>query len=532
MIDPRRLESVFDRAVELPQADRVDFVRGACGADRELQEAVFRLLAAHVELDQSTFAAPPFEHANRAERSLRPGDALGPFVVERQLGRGGMGEVWSARDERLGRTVALKLVRADRTGPTAKERLKREAMSLARLSHPNVIQIHEVGDAGDDLFLAMEFVDGVDLQHKVPPGLRPWREVVGLYIQAARGLAAAHAVGLVHRDFKPANVLVGDDGRVRVADFGLAVEDHRGDAEPRAAASAAGTPSSDERARLQTITVRGSIIGTVPYMSPEQLHGEPVDARSDQFSFCLALFESLTGRAAFGGDTARARAEAIDRGVITALPAGLSLPSWLLEAISRGLAASPTLRHDSMDALARLLAAGIGDPEMDPALDRVPRSRILLFGPVTAVVVAGLILRRGLTVEALPSPRNILIIGAGVLAAVSLFLWLRRRTLTARLTRLSARVVWLLGATQLADRTLGLLRGWPSHVTLANDLFCFAVISTVAAFAIDPVFYVGVAAFGIASVVGTLVPGAIALAYAFGVITTVFGIIALWRRKV
>jgi len=201
---------------------------------------------------------------------------LGRFALVRQIGQGGMGVVYTALDELLGRAVAIKMIRADRAGAVAVARILREAQALARLSHPNVVQLHDVRTADGQIFLAMEYVPGRTLRAWLEQ--RPGRaEILARFAEAGRGLAAAHAAGLVHRDFKPDNVLVGDDGRVRVVDFGLVAAD-----EPARATlvDAAPDPGASD-----TLTRAGAVVGTPAYMAPEQLRGEAADARSDQFAF-------------------------------------------------------------------------------------------------------------------------------------------------------------------------------------------------------------------------------------------------------
>src|SRR5690606_14002911 len=217
------------------------------------------------------------------------------------LGEGGMGVVYAAYDEDLDRRIAIKVLRDSYGDAAARERMVREAQAMARLSHPNVVQVHDVGDQGGQLYVAMEFVKGMTLRTWLSEQDRPWREIRAMFVQAGRGLAAAHAEGLVHRDFKPDNVLIGGDGRARVADFGLA--------------GAAGVPDSDSESLPDSVVIRvgrqsafntaltlaGTIMGTPAYMSPEQHRGVATDARSDQFSFCVALWGAIYGEPPFAG---------------------------------------------------------------------------------------------------------------------------------------------------------------------------------------------------------------------------------------
>ena len=215
--------------------------------------------------------------------------AIDRYQLDRRIAAGGMGEVWAAWDPKLRREIAVKLVKPERADDTReRDRLLREARALARLTHPNVIAIHDVGEHDGEVFIVSELVTGDTLASRGGPSA-DWRMLARLYAQAARGLAAAHAAGLVHRDVKPANLLLGTDGRVRVADFGLAVRSK----------SQAPTETPDIDASLslgQSITQRGHIAGTPAYMAPEQRAGLKVEAPADQFALCVALGEALTGR--------------------------------------------------------------------------------------------------------------------------------------------------------------------------------------------------------------------------------------------
>lgn len=220
---------------------------------------------------------------------------LGRFSVLRRIGAGGMGVVYLGYDAELDRKVALKLLRlrSAEAGGHGSSRLVREARALARVDHPHVIAVHEVGTHDGAVFLAMDLVEGVSLEVWQRERPRPWRALVELYVQAGRGLAAAHAANVIHRDFKPANVLVGDDGRgglrVRVVDFGLARAADEVEEQREAGPVATGTDPQDRTHRDgaldSALTATGALLGTPAYMAPEQLLRQRVDARSDQFSF-------------------------------------------------------------------------------------------------------------------------------------------------------------------------------------------------------------------------------------------------------
>ncbi len=281
-----------------------------------------------------------------SEESLGRGAVLGRYVVIDRVGAGGMGVVLSAYDPRLDRKVALKLVRSLQ-GEGAQEleaRLLREAQAVARLSHPHVITVFDVGTVAGRLFMAMEFIEGRTLRQWLKAQPRSWREVLAVFLKAGEGLAAAHAAQLIHRDFKPDNVLVDVQDRVRVTDFGLArLQDV-------AAALPTPSPAGAALAPGQTsLTRTGSLVGTPAYIPPEQWNGEPMDARGDQFSFCVALYEALFQVRPFSRgqppDFQRLQEPAREMGV----------PSWVRRVVLRGLSVSPADRYPSMEALLEAL---------------------------------------------------------------------------------------------------------------------------------------------------------------------------------
>jgi tetratricopeptide (TPR) repeat protein len=283
---------------------------------------------------------------------LSRGAMLGRYIVLDRLGRGGMGIVYAAYDPELDRKVAVKLLLPgrDRMGP-ARLRLQREAQAIARLSHPNVVAVHDVGTVGGQVFVAMELVEGVDLARWLAAGPRSLGEIVELFLQAGAGLAAAHAAELVHRDFKPENVLVGVDGRARVVDFGLVRKD---DAASMSSSDASGPSVSRSDAGAdegQRLTVAGALMGTPAYMSPEQFEGSAGDARSDQFSFCVALHEALYGERPFEGGSPAELVYAVTHGELRTPSTQRSVPWRLRQVLLRGLAVDPADRHPSMEAL-------------------------------------------------------------------------------------------------------------------------------------------------------------------------------------
>ncbi|MCP3138639.1 serine/threonine-protein kinase [Pyxidicoccus xibeiensis] len=274
-----------------------------------------------------------------SEPAFPRGTALGRYVLLERLGAGGMGVVYAAFDPELERKVAVKLLRSRpedaRAAAEGQARLLREAQAMARLSHPHVLPVFDVGVVGDRVFVAMELVEGRDARQWREQAPRTWAQVLAVYLQAARGLSAAHAAGLVHRDFKPENVLVGTDGRARVMDFGLA-------------RAAAGAPGAAGAAPHWRVTLEGQVQGTPAYMAPEQWRGEPADARSDQFAFCVALWEALAGQRPFasgGPADSRPTWPAPERRV----------PAAVRRALLLGLSASPDGRFASMKDLVAAL---------------------------------------------------------------------------------------------------------------------------------------------------------------------------------
>ena len=267
------------------------------------------------------------------------GRTLGHYEVVEKLGEGGMGAVYKARDARLGRFVALKVLPAEKVAdPDRQRRFAQEARSASALNHPNIVTVYDVGSAEGSDFIAMEHVVGRTLAERIDRRGMPLAEVLKYAVQIADALSAAHAAGIVHRDLKPANVMVTGEGRVKVLDFGLAKL-----TEPAPLDASAVTETAPPRTQM------GVIVGTVAYMSPEQAEGRAVDARSDVFSFGTVLYEMVTGRRPFAGDTGPSTMAAI----LTKEPAPPSslvggMPFELERAILRCLRKEPERRWQSM----------------------------------------------------------------------------------------------------------------------------------------------------------------------------------------
>jgi serine/threonine-protein kinase len=332
-----------------PCLDEATLVRVSLG---ERTEQEFASLEAHLDecsACRRVVAAATSEQTIPAAETypaIAPGTVIGRYVVEGLLGVGGMGIVYAVRDTALGRPVALKVLRSGNDA-SSNGRLAREARTMAQLSHPNLVSVFELGEWEGRVYLAMELIDGLSLD-----GWRKARapgngEVLRVLLEAGRGLAAAHAAGVVHRDFKPGNILVGRDGRVWVTDFGLA----------RAPRGEGPTSSSMVETQL------GAIMGTPAYMSPEQLAGEPTDARSDQFSFCVTVVEALCGQRPFRASSRDELREAMKRPPLLA-----GVPRSLRPALQRGLSIERDRRFGSMEALFAALRSAQRRPRIALAL--------------------------------------------------------------------------------------------------------------------------------------------------------------------
>jgi tetratricopeptide (TPR) repeat protein len=328
--------------------------------------------------DDNTEVIGPWVRPPRRERvATQAGQKIGRFVVDHRIGAGGMGVVYVAHDPQLARDVAIKLLLPDGGGTdgdkdvelaTQQARLLREAQAMARLNHPNVVSIYEVGIEGDTVFLAMELVEGQTLKAWLD-GSRSHAEILRVIRAAGAGLAAAHEAGVIHRDFKPDNVLLGKAGRVLVSDFGLA---RAVDAEPDEPVDRPSSPSS----LASPITQNGLLVGTPAYMAPEQLAGAPLDARTDQFSFCVVLYEALYGERPFDNFATELR-DPPDRPE--------AVPAWLRRVLLRGLSRDRDARYASMTELLAALAD-------DPSRRRRAWGIGLGVGAVVAVGITGVVI--------------------------------------------------------------------------------------------------------------------------------------------
>lgn len=382
-----------------------------------------------------------------ATRTSMP-DRIGRFVVEGEVGRGGMGVVYRAVDPLLGRPVAVKLLARQDGGTEGRARLLREAQAIAQLQHPNVVAVHDVGEHDGQVYLAMEFLAGSTLRSWLRD--RAPREILTAFLQAGRGLAAAHAAGLVHRDFKPDNVLVDAMGHVKLLDFGLARAAGTNEGAPAPVPDAPVGSASGPLSLDGTLTVAGTIMGTPAYMAPEQLDGRPAGPAADQFAFCAAVWEALTGRRPFDGHDVASLRAAIERG-----PPPSPLRGWrraVLSVAARGLAVEPGARHASLDACLDALSSAAGDHRFDLEVGR--RQRRWMLGTIVACGVAA---EFGFATGALPYPttaRELLPLALATVFVVAAPLTLLRQAF----------------ATTDVNRRIGLMAAGTAGISLLNRL--------------------------------------------------------------
>jgi len=320
--------------------------------------------------------------------SLTKGMEFGRYRIVHRVGSGGMGTVYSAFDPTLDRTVALKVLHDKVESADAEQRLLREAQAMARLSHPNVVTVHDAGMKDGRPYVAMEFVEGSDLRTWLRREERSWREIVDQFVAAGDGLAAAHTAGLIHRDFKPGNVMVGDDGRVRVTDFGLARAAEAGEwetLETSAATHHMPVADAESSSPLETpLTQAGMVLGTPAYMAPEQALEGRADHRSDQYAFCVSLYVALFGKHPLGEFSNLPEFVAqLEISEVKPPATDHQVPGRIVDAIMKGLSRSPEERFPDMDALLDVL-------RRDPS-QRRKRWLIAGAGVAAAAVIVGVV---------------------------------------------------------------------------------------------------------------------------------------------
>ena len=344
----------------------------------------------------------------RAELEEKPEDPLlgkrilRYFILEK-LGEGGMGSVYKAYDPELDRRVAIKLLHLEpsssasqATASKREVRLLREAQALAQLRHPNVVTVFDVGTHEQHVFIAMEFVEGQTLRQWKQADVRGWKEILQVLCDAGRGLAAAHKEGLIHRDFKPDNIMISTTGQVVVLDFGLAKVTGAPDKADKITSTEEVSVSKtrDEMVRSDSLlnlelTQAGRMVGTLAYMAPEQLSSRPVDGRTDLFAFCLTLYEVLYGERPFGGDSKQEIARNIRGGKIRAPRTDANVPDWLRGILLKGLSVKPEDRYPSMDELIEALQNDPGEARRKARAARRSKAVTVGLGLLLGMAVLG-----------------------------------------------------------------------------------------------------------------------------------------------
>ncbi len=462
VVESKKIEALFLQVADLPPREALEILDRACEGRPDIRVAVERLLRRDRE------APPRFLVPNGGLSIVGDGmpaesARIGRFRVLRRLASGGMGVVFVAYDESLERRVAIKLLHRE---IASSEWLRREAVALARLSHENVVPIHEIGEEDGRGFVVMDLVEGPTLKDWLASKRRTSHEIITVFLQAARGLAAAHAAGLVHRDFKPQNVLIGKDGRAHVVDFGLA--------------SIAERPV--EVGVVAPVSPSGHTLpmaGTPGFMSPEQIVGEGVTAKSDQFSYCVSVYEALYGSAPFEG-LGSALVDNVLSGRVRASPSLPDSPIWMASILMRGLARSPAARFDSMLALiAAIERHHASDADLDPTVTRRGRRIVWLVLLAAGVVLSTVMGLRG--PERQLTNGDLVRVSAGLLVLASGSLLLLRRRLANAFGRRFARVIVAVFAAMVAHRLAAWRFGMPVDEILPVDLLMMGAEVMVAA---------------------------------------------------
>lgn len=447
---------------------------------------------------------------------------IGRFLLLRKLGEGGMGEVFSAYDEQLDRRVAIKLLHASYASEEGRKRMLREAQALARLAHPNVVTVYEVGEVDGDVFVVMEHIEGKTLADWQAEAPRSAHEIIEVYLMAGRGLSAVHAAGMMHRDFKPMNVMIDKAGRVRIVDFGLAHA--RGTVIP-----AEGERKSSSRVLESPLTEDGGIVGTPAYMSPEQFMGEPLDARTDQFSYCVSLYQSLYGAHPFRSEKPGAVIVPALAGHAKPPPSRNDVPERIAGALLRGLSRDPALRYETMDALLEILGK---EPAPDPSQQGKERRIFIL---ITLGTFVASLLKYGLVpAKSVGIWEQLLFTTVAVLAVIGSGIYAFRNTLVRNPFHRSRMLVLLnVGLVVTLSRIIGSIRAEAPTTIAVRDLFLTLMSLSVAVIWLTPRLWylwlaIALAFLGIWGV--TFFPEHIALITSIAINSTfVLTFVAWWR---
>lgn len=513
-VDPARVEALFHTVVDLPPEDAARILDAECPrAGDALRQAVERLLF-HDRAAPPSFLAhdgtlvaevinlAQFTGGREAphEDELSSGQKVGRFTVWKRLGAGAMGVVYLGYDEALDRQVALKVLRRGLAWP---EQLAREARALARLAHPNVVQIYEVGEHDERPFIAMELVSGSSVRGWLAEHGRAAAQILGIFVQAGRGLAAAHAAGLVHRDFKPDNVLVGADGRVRVVDFGIsALVEPTGESE--------GSP----------------VPGTPAFMAPEQFLGERATPASDQFAFCVAIYRSLFDVGPFVGDDIPTLRRNVVAGKLRVPAPSVQVPAWVHRILARGLARAPAERYPNMAALLDEIERRLpATPELDPTMGRRERRLIAAAMSLLGALLLAAVWWGRARLHAPPTNQQFVSNAAAalVLQACAAFAF-RRRLLGNQFAQKVMLVVWIGILSVLLHRLVALRFGQPLPEVLCVDLLVLGTQHVVGAVVFDRWFALTAGVFLVSAALAFVWPasaisvmlGSVSLAYFLG----------------
>lgn len=462
--------------------------------------------------------AAPHAQTSRRENAA----SIGRFLLLRKLGEGGMGEVYSGYDEQLDRKVAIKLLHAAYAPEETQKRMLREAQALARLTHPNVVAVHEVGQAEGDVFVVMEHIDGTTLREWQDEAPRTVEEILQAYVQAGRGLAAVHAAGMVHRDFKPHNAMIDRQGRVRLLDFGLA--------HARGNVSSGTTNEAPTQNTLASqLTAEGALAGTPAYMSPEQFFREPLDARTDQFSFCVALYEALYKKRPTQPEP---NSPIKFPGLATSLakpPTRDDIPARISDTLMRGLSRDPGARFADMNALLEHLEIA---PHADPSGQSRQRLlfALLLLGTMGAWMLAPKEFFADPTVPKtmlLPALVMIFVSGSGA--------YIFRNTLFRNpFHRTRIILLLIMGTAIVASRTVGVVLHERIENIVMRDLFISGTGISLSTMSLVPRIIINWITLAIA--IGGVIALAIIPQYLAEIATltmnlTIFGYLISWHRS-